>query len=110
MDIDHIREMIGRNWWRTSDHFNQRCMERTISLPQALEAIHVGDIVQEFPRRKPSPECIICGYVRREIGDFIVLRPLYVLCAVGDVITFISADWNMPREFGQKRRGRTKRR
>ena len=58
--------------------------------------------MQTFPGRKPYPECIICGYVKRKIEIVTSTVPLYVLCAIGEVIILITADWNVPREFGQK--------
>jgi len=106
MDVDHIKEMVNRGWWVPTDHFNERMDERTISILQALTAIRNGSIIKEFPKRKPNPECIIQGYVERGIGGVNFSVPLYVVCGIGEVVFFITVDWNMPREFSQKRKQR----
>jgi hypothetical protein len=49
---------------------------------------------------------MIRGVVRRELAGIEFDVPLYVQRGVGEVIFFITADWNPPREFGQKGRGR----
>ncbi len=108
MDIDSIRAMVRDGDWTPTEHFQDRLDQRKIDLQQVLEAIEHGEIVQEFPKQSPHPECMIRGVVQRELAGIEFDMPLYVQCGVGEVIFFITADWNPPREFGQKGRGRRK--
>ncbi|MCS6862163.1 MAG: DUF4258 domain-containing protein [Abditibacteriales bacterium] len=106
MDIDSVRMLVEAGDWYESAHFQERLAERGITIEQVLEAIRVGRVIQELPPTGADPECIVCGDVERQIAFLKVVQPLYIVCAVGDVVTFVTADWNPPREFGQKRRRR----
>jgi hypothetical protein len=106
VDIDSVRLLVDAGNWYESAHFQERLAERGITVEQVLEAIRVGRVVQELPTTGADPECIICGDVERQIAFLRIIQPLYVMCAVGEVVTFVSVDWNPPREFGQKRGGR----
>lgn len=101
--------MVKAGDWTPTEHFNERLDQRRIDLHQVLEAIRNGDIVEEFPKRSPNPECMIRGTTHRDLAGFEFDFPLYVQCGVGEVVFLITADWNPPRELGQKgqrRRGR----
>ncbi|PIW14682.1 MAG: hypothetical protein COZ06_16550 [Armatimonadetes bacterium CG_4_10_14_3_um_filter_66_18] len=104
MDIDAIRAMIRDGDWVPTEHFNERLDERTIDLEQVLESIACGEIVHEEPKQSPCPECMIRGLTRRRIAGIEFEVPLYVQCGIGEVVFFITADWNPPRQFGQRAR------
>ena len=109
MDIDSIRALIEAGDWYESGHAQDRMAERGIAIDQVLEAIQCGRIVEELPTTGRDPECLICGDVERSIVFLRTVHPLYVVCAVGDIVTIVTVDWNPPREFGQKDRRRRRR-
>lgn len=104
MDIDHIREMVKKDWVIATDHFRKRRGERKFTMQQVKQAIYQGRIIEERPKQKPYPECLIMGEVDKHFPDLKLSfkAPLFVICGVGNDIYLISADWNIPREWGQK--------
>jgi hypothetical protein len=59
----------GRIKWRR--HALRRAYQRGITRRQALRVLRSGDIVEERPRAKPFPKCLLMTIVAPE-------RPLYV--------------------------------
>ena len=109
MDIDSIRTLVDAGEWYESGHAQERMVERGIDIDQVLDAIRHGRIVEELPPTGRDPKCLVCGEVERRLAFLQVVHPLYVVCAVGEVVTIVTVDWNPPRELGQKPRGRGRR-
>jgi hypothetical protein len=108
VDIEHIQKMVRKGYVIATDHFRKRRGERKFSMIQVKQAIYEGRIIEERPKQKPYPECLIMGEVDKYVSDLNISfkTPLFVMCGVGNDIYLITADWNVPREWGQKVRPR----
>ncbi len=72
-----------------------RARQRGITREQALRVLHSGDIVEQHPRARPFPKCLLVGMVAPEL-------PLYV--SVGhdsrrDYLHIITVHWLDPRKW-----------
>ena len=78
---------VGRIKWRY--HALLRAYQRGITRDQALRVIQEGEIIEQRPRAKPYPKCLMMAIVESE-------RPLYV--SVGydqdeDYLHIITVHW-----------------
>lgn len=98
VDIEHIRLMIRENLIHTSKEFNKRADERGFTLQLACEMIErQGRIVEERPGDGPLPKCTIKGSAQRTIGGVKIIDELYISCAVGDDVVFVTGYWESDR-------------
>ncbi len=83
----------GRIKWRR--HALRRAYQRGISRKQALRVLRTGEIIEQRPRAKPFPKCLLMTMVAPE-------RPLYV--SVGhdrarNYLHVITVHWFDPRKW-----------
>lgn len=79
--------------WRY--HALLRAEERGISRKQALRVIYEGEILEQRPRAKPFPKCLLMAIVEPR-------RPLYVSLAYDrseDYLYIITVHWLDPRKW-----------
>jgi len=93
LDTIQTAARAGRVKWRY--HALLRAYQRGIRREQALRVIHQGEIVEQRPRARPFPKCLLMAMV--EPG-----RPLYV--SVGydrarDYLHVITVHWLDPRKW-----------
>ena len=74
LDLSKIRAAVRANRIQWRYHALLRANQRGITRDQALEVILEGNIVEERPRAKPYPKCLMMAMV--EPG-----KPLYVSLA-----------------------------
>lgn len=87
-----IRQKFLTGEYRITRHAQRRCDTREISLTEIKHVILNGEIIENYPNDKPYPSCLILGYVKHHL-------PLYVLCALGDIVHIITIHWLDPQKW-----------
>ncbi|OHB98291.1 MAG: hypothetical protein A2W74_02045 [Planctomycetes bacterium RIFCSPLOWO2_12_38_17] len=87
--IEQIRQKIKRGEYIITRHAQKRCDARKISLDEIKHVIYTGEIIENYPYDKPYPSFLILGNVRENM-------PLYVLCAMGQIVHIITVHWLDP--------------
>jgi hypothetical protein len=100
--LEQIRDKINKGKYRISKHAQRRSDTREISLEETKQAIFNGEVIESYPHDKPYPSCLILGYVRK--GE-----PLYVLCALSDIVHIITVHWLDPAKWLDPKTRREKR-
>ncbi len=90
--LEKIREKLNAGEYRITRHCQRRCDSRGISLQDIKEVINRGEIIEIYPKDSPYPSCLILGYVRKN-------EPLYVLCALGNIVHIITVHWLDPSKW-----------
>ncbi len=90
--IKDIRNKCVNGEYRITKHAQRRCDSRNISLTEIREVVSKGKIIKTYPKDTPYPSCLVLGYVREA-------TPLYVLCAVGELIHIITVHWLDPAKW-----------
>ena len=71
--ITEIRAKIAQGI-NLSEHAAQRGIDRDINADDILNAIRTGEVIEDYPRDKYGPSCLILGTTRTG-------RPLHVQCS-----------------------------
>jgi hypothetical protein len=90
--IEQIRKKINAGEFLITRHCQRRCDSRGILLEEIKRVINEGEIIETYPRDTPYPSCLILGYVRKN-------EPLYVLCALGNIVHIITVHWLDPAKW-----------
>ncbi|MCX6340120.1 MAG: DUF4258 domain-containing protein [Candidatus Aureabacteria bacterium] len=90
--IELIRQKINEGKYQITKHCQRRCDGRGILLKEIKKVITEGEIIETYPKDSPYPSCLILGYVRNG-------RPLYILCAVGELVHIITVHWLDPGKW-----------
>ncbi len=90
--IEIIRQRINSGSYEMTLHARSRMGQRKISMSEIKEAIKNGEIIEQYPKDEPFPSCLVMGYVR---GGF----PLYIVCAVSQILHIITAHWLDPTKW-----------
>ena len=81
--IDYIKERFLIGKYRFTIHSLERCIERNISPNEILEVILSGEIIEEYPKDKYGPSCLIYGKTNK--GKIIhvqcSLDPIWIITA-----------------------------
>ncbi len=94
----------GRITWRY--HALLRAQERGITRAQAVQVLIEGEIIEQRPRAKPYPQCLMMKVMSDN-------RPLYVSLGYdqrGDRIYIITVHWLDPSRWEDPWRRRRRRR
>lgn len=90
--LEIIRKKFLNKEYKITKHAQKRCDTRGISLEEIKQVITTGEIIETYPGDKPYPSCLILGYVRKS-------QPLYVLCALSEVVHIITVHWLDPAKW-----------
>ncbi len=71
-----IVEGIKKNQFRVTEHATMQRLERNISIEDIKRVLLNGKIIENVPKSKPYPSCLVLGWLRT--GD-----PLHVKCSMG---------------------------
>jgi len=69
--IAEIREKIAQGQFEFTQHAVDQSILRRISVQELYEAIANGEIIEDYPRDKYDPSCLIFGFTK-------VGRPLHI--------------------------------
>jgi len=100
--LRQIHQKLVKKEYIITRHAQRRCDTRGISLEEIKHVISRGEIVESYPDDKPYPSCLIMGYVRKN-------EPLYVQCALGDLVHIITVHWLDPAKWLDPKTRREKR-
>jgi hypothetical protein len=73
--IENIRKLVEADDYRLTIHVLERCTERDISPNEVREVLLSGEIIENYPKDKYGPSCLICGFTKTN-------RILHVQCSV----------------------------
>lgn len=99
--LAQIQERLRNSQYHITRHAQRRCDTRSISLNDIKKVILTGEAIETYPEDTPYPSCLILGYVRE--------KPLYVLCAVSDVVHIVTVHWLDPHKWLDPKTRREKR-
>ena len=77
IDIEELRELISERKILWREHALQRMRERNISKMDVKNAIHHGEIIEDYPDDYPAPSCLLLGCSVRG-------RYIHVVCGILD--------------------------
>src|SRR3989338_5021367 len=100
--IEEIRRKINSGAFQITRHCQRRCDSRGVTLAEIKHVIAKGEIIEIYPKDFPYPSCLILGHIRRE-------EPLYVLCALGNIVHIITVHWLDPAKWLDPKTRREKR-
>ena len=92
MEIKQLRKLIENGRFKLTLHAQRRLDQRQITIAELKAAIINGVIVETYSDDKPYPSCLVMGRVK---GGF----PLYVVCALSDVVNIVTAHWMDPAKW-----------
>ena len=72
--IDGIRTKFRENRFEFSKHAVDRMILRHITVAEVREAIHGGEVIEDYPDDKYGPSCLILGFTDQD-------PPLHVQCS-----------------------------
>ncbi len=81
--IENIKKKVKEGNYRFTIHGFERCIERDISPNEVNYVILSGDIIEDYPKDRYGPSCLICGAAKEG-------RTLHVQCSI-DPIWIITA-------------------
>ncbi len=61
MAIDEIVDAIRNNRLRITDHADEEALADKLTFDEIFFSIFQGEIIEEYPRDKPYPSCLIYG-------------------------------------------------
>ena len=76
--IDNIRKRVEDGDYALTIHGFERCVERNISPDEIRYVILSGEIIEDYPKDKYSPSCLIYGSTEKG-------RILHVQCSIDPV-------------------------
>jgi len=70
--IEEIREKIGKEEYEISLHAEKERYAEDRTIADLENAVHLGEILEDYPEDKRGPSCLILGYSRN--------RPIHIVC------------------------------
>ena len=61
MEITDLQKLCAVDAIRWTDHVMKRLLLRGISQADVLQAIHSGEIIEDYPDDYPYPSCLLIG-------------------------------------------------
>jgi hypothetical protein len=95
LDLPTIRRAAAASRVKWRYHALLRAYERGITREQALRVIQEGEILEQQPRAKPYPKCLMMRMIEHN-------RPLYVALAYDktrDYLHIITVHWLDPSKW-----------
>lgn len=99
--IDEIRDKIERGQFELSRHAVDQSILRRINLREIREAIEGGKLIEDYPKDKYGPSCLLLGSTRTG-------RPVHVHCSYPSrwlikIITVYEPDPNFWIDFERRK-------
>jgi hypothetical protein len=61
MDIQLILDAISRGQVRITDHADEEAAADGLALDEIYASVQQGEVIEDYPRDKPLPSCLIYG-------------------------------------------------
>jgi len=86
MIIEGVQDKVRKGEHSFSDHAVKRMIKRSINRQEVEEAILRGEIIEEYPKDKYSPRCLIYGKTDkgRDLHAQVSLPPVVVVITAYD--------------------------
>ncbi|CAN2041242.1 DUF4258 domain-containing protein [Candidatus Magnetomoraceae bacterium gMMP-15] len=91
-NIKSIRTKIIKGEYRLSEHAVKRMIQRGINREDIKNVILTGDVIEQYPKDKYSPSCLIYGKTRSD-------RELHVLVSFPPKVIIITIYEPDPKEW-----------
>jgi hypothetical protein len=72
--IEEIQQKIRKDQFEFSKHAVDQSIIRNINVQEVREAIFSGEIIEDYPKDKYGPSCLIFGNTSER-------RPLHIQCS-----------------------------
>ena len=95
--IDEIREKISAGQYEFSKHAADQSILRLITLQEIGEAIVGGEIIEDYPKDKYGPSCLILGHT--QAGRALHIQCSYPSRPLVKIITLYEPDANLWIDF-----------
>lgn len=93
MEITDLQKLCENGLIRWTGHVLKRLMQRGISQEDVIQAIHTGEIIEQYPDDYPYPSCLLLGTTKAG-------KALHVVCGQGEnEIWMITAYHPDPEEW-----------
>ncbi|MEW5694222.1 MAG: DUF4258 domain-containing protein [Candidatus Hydrogenedentota bacterium] len=87
INIEQVRDTVKKDKYIIKTHAKQRMGEREVEDKDILLVIFEGEIIEQYPKAKPFPKCLITGFIEKN-------KPMYVSCAFdGEYVHIITVHW-----------------
>jgi hypothetical protein len=73
LDINRLRELCEEDKIKWSAHALKRLRERQISISDFEVCIRTGKIIKQYPDDRPTPSCLILGWLTEAIALHVVV-------------------------------------
>lgn len=73
LNIENLRRLCMENKIKWSRHALKRLRERGISIANFKQCIMCGEIIKQYPDDRPTPSCLILGWLTSETSIHIVV-------------------------------------
>lgn len=73
LDINDLRRLCTEDKIKWSHHALKRLRERNISISDFEKCILCGEIIRQYPDDRPTPSCLILGWLTAEISLHVVV-------------------------------------
>ncbi len=78
LDIENIR---GRKWIKFTDHARIEMEKDDLLTEEVLKVIQTGKIIEEYPKDRPFPSCLLFG----KSND----KPVHIVCSLPENIDML---------------------
>ena len=92
MDLQPIQDAARQGQLFFTDHVLRQMIKRAITEAETVEAILNGEIIEEYPKDKYGPSCLLSGQTQAR-------RSLHVLCSLPPRIRVITVYQPDPAEW-----------
>jgi len=81
--IETIKNQVKKGDYRFTLHGFERCVERDISPDEVQDAILSGEVIEDYPKDKYGPSCLIYGLTKqgRVLHTQCSLEPVWIITA-----------------------------
>lgn len=73
LNIDDLRKLCAEDKIKWSRHALLRLRERHISIKDFKKCVMCGEIIKQYPDDRPTPSCLILGWLSAEVALHIVV-------------------------------------
>lgn len=61
MDIGYLRAAISQGMVRITNHADEQAVDDALTLNEIYFSVTHGEIIEEYPKDKPYPSCLVMG-------------------------------------------------
>jgi uncharacterized protein (UPF0303 family) len=76
LDINDLRRLCRDETIAMKQHSKKRFVERGITVDDIHNAVHSGEIIEQYENDKPFPACLVSGLTEN--------KPIHVVVSIGD--------------------------